>query len=134
ASFHSFMTNASLTEMHTISSTPCAFRTGASWLKRGTCEEEHVGVNAPGSENTTTVLPAKISSLDTSTHSCSPRVRNVTRGTRCPSRFSSIVISLDDFSIDFAGRPARHLPQPPFRPGGKPGSAPRLLPTCRCRG
>ena len=50
------MTNGSLTEMQTIASMPWALNTGASSLKRGRCVDEHVGVNAPGSENTTTFL------------------------------------------------------------------------------
>jgi hypothetical protein len=41
----------------------------ASWLKRGTWVEEQVGVKAPGSEKTTTVLPLKMSSVVTSTQS-----------------------------------------------------------------
>lgn len=74
------MTNPSLTETQTISSTPdnkyqillelqqkeevpFAFNTGANSLKRGTCDEEQVGVKAPGRENNTTVLPANRSSL-----------------------------------------------------------------------
>jgi hypothetical protein len=36
-------------------------------LNRGTCEDEQVGVKAPGSENTTTVLPANMSLLVIST-------------------------------------------------------------------
>src|SRR5690606_23142409 len=88
-SFHSFMTNASLTEMHTISSTPWDLNSGASLLNRGTCDEEQVGVNAPGKEKTTTVFPANTSSLVRSTHSLSCRVRNLTSGTRFPSRFSN---------------------------------------------
>ncbi len=69
ASCQAFMTKVSFTDMQTMSSTPCALNTSASWLKRGTCVEEQVGVKAPGSENTTTVLPLKMSSVVTSTQS-----------------------------------------------------------------
>src|SRR5690606_1008459 len=92
-SFHSFITNASLTDTHTISSTPGDLNKGASLLNRGTCDEEQVGVNAPGNENTTTVFPENTSSLVTSTHSLSCRVRNVTFGTRFPSLFSNTAFS-----------------------------------------
>ena len=46
-------------------------------------------MNAPGSENTTTVLPLKISSVVTGFQSLSVRVRNVTCGTFWPSRFAN---------------------------------------------
>jgi hypothetical protein len=38
-------------------------------LYRGTCDEEQVGVKAPGNEKTITVLPANTSSLLRSSHS-----------------------------------------------------------------
>src|SRR5262245_2602512 len=88
---HAFITNASFMETQAISSTPCSRRAGASSLNRGRWSAEHVGVNAPGNPNTTTVLPSKTSALVTSTHSPSSRVRKVTSGTRLPSRFSNMV-------------------------------------------
>src|SRR5262245_3827896 len=85
---HSFITNASFTEMHTMRSTPLAKNAGASSLYRGTWVDEQVGVNAPGSENTTTVLPLKSSSVVSVFQSPdSVRVRKLAWGTFCPSRF-----------------------------------------------
>src|SRR6188472_2078893 len=80
------MTNGSLTETQTIASMPCARNAGASSLKRGRCVDEHVGVNAPGSEKTTTFLFAKMSSVVIVAQSPLRRTRNATSGTRDPSR------------------------------------------------
>jgi len=55
---------------------------------------EHVGVKAPGSENTATVLPLKISSVATLRHSPPARVRNVTFGALLPSWLPLIAILL----------------------------------------
>src|SRR2546430_9348043 len=84
------MTNGSLTEMQTMESMPCALDGGVSSLNRGKCVDEHVGVNAPGSEKTTTFLPAKMSSLVTVVHSPLRRIRKLTSGTRCPSRLARL--------------------------------------------
>src|ERR1700730_4567680 len=81
------MTNGSLTEMQTMASIPCALKAGASSLNRGKCVDEQVGVNAPGSEKTTTFLCEKMSSLVTVAHSPLRRIRKLTWGTRCPSRW-----------------------------------------------
>ncbi len=94
---HSSITNGSLTEMQTIESIPWSAKTGASSLKRGRCVDEQVGVNAPGSENTTTFLPAKMSALVTVVHSPLRRRRNVTSGTRWPSRLGSLAWDMADF-------------------------------------
>ena len=74
-----------------MASMPCALNAGASSLKRGRCVDEQVGVKAPGSEKTTTFLPAKISSLVTLAHSPLRRMRKLTSGTRCPSRLERLV-------------------------------------------
>ena len=54
--------------------------------------EEQVGVKAPGSENTTTVFPANKSDVFTLFQSLFSRTRNVTSGTRLPSRFFSSLL------------------------------------------
>src|SRR5687768_3157975 len=56
------MTNASLTAMHAILSTPLPRKSAARSTKPGKCFASHVGVNAPGTENNTTLLPLKNSS------------------------------------------------------------------------
>ena len=53
------ITKASLTEMQAIASTPLAFSASKFSTKPGTCLAEQVGVKAPGSANSATVLPAK---------------------------------------------------------------------------
>src|SRR3954471_11177307 len=80
--------------MHTTESTPLSRNTGTSSLYRGRCVDEHVGVNAPGSEKTTTVLPANRSSVVIVFQSLFSRMRKVTLGTRWPSRFCSIMMIL----------------------------------------
>ena len=52
------MTKASLTDMHTIKSTPFAVMASALFTKLGRCFAEQVGVNAPGTANKPTFLPA----------------------------------------------------------------------------
>src|ERR1700694_844450 len=84
------MTNGSLTETQTMASMPCALNAGASSLNRGKCVDEQVGVNAPGSEKTTTFLREKMSSLVTVDHSPLRRIRKLTSGTRCPSRLARL--------------------------------------------
>src|SRR6266404_3531829 len=80
------ITNASLTEMQTISSTPFAFSAAASARKPGTCLALQVGVKAPGSANATTFLPgANNSSVVTALGPSGPIVRNVALGTLSPT-------------------------------------------------
>jgi hypothetical protein len=62
-------------------------------------------VNAPGSENTTTVLPLNISSLDTFFQSLPRRVRKVTWGTYWPSRIIAILcIGLNDEWTEYVAK------------------------------
>src|ERR1700684_2200792 len=60
---HAFMTNTSLTAVHAMVSTPFALILSASSTKPGKCLASQVGVNAPGTEKNTTVLPLKSSSV-----------------------------------------------------------------------
>jgi hypothetical protein len=61
--------------------------------------DEQVGVNAPGREKTTTVLPLKTSSVVTFFQSVAVRVRNVTCGTFCPWRSAGIFVLLRKFGF-----------------------------------
>ena len=63
---HAPMTNASLTAMQTILSTPLALIASAFSRNPGRCRALQVGVNAPGVANNTTFFPLKMSSVDTS--------------------------------------------------------------------
>src|ERR1700761_4341802 len=60
------MTNASLTAMQAMVSTPLAFSASAFCTKPGRCLALQVGVNAPGTAKRTTFLPLKISSVEIS--------------------------------------------------------------------
>ena len=90
-SAHAFITKVSLTDIQIISSTPFLNSVGANSLYRGKCEDEQVGVKAPGNEKTTTVLSLKISSLVRVVHSSFALNVNVTLGTFCCSLFSNIM-------------------------------------------
>src|SRR5215469_92965 len=60
---HAFITKTSFTAMQAMVSTPLARIWSASCTKPGRCLASHVGVKAPGTENNTTVLPLKSSSV-----------------------------------------------------------------------
>src|SRR5579862_8451743 len=57
------MTNTSFTAMQAMVSTPLARIWSASCTNPGRCLASQVGVNAPGTENSTTRLPLKSSSV-----------------------------------------------------------------------
>jgi hypothetical protein len=52
--------------MHAIVSTPFALNASAFCVNPGKCLALQVGVNAPGTANSTTFLPLKISSVEVS--------------------------------------------------------------------
>src|ERR1700743_3953528 len=58
-----FITNTSFTAVHAMVSTPFALIWSASSTKPGRCLASQVGVKAPGTENSTTVLPPKSCSV-----------------------------------------------------------------------
>ena len=58
-----FMTKASLTDTQAMASTPLALKSARWSLKPGRWRAEQVGVKAPGTANSATFLPAKISSV-----------------------------------------------------------------------
>src|SRR4051812_38730975 len=60
---HWFMTNTSLTAVTAMVSTPFALNWAALFKKLGRCRLLQVGVNAPGTPNSATFLPLKISSV-----------------------------------------------------------------------
>src|SRR5215475_8136022 len=60
---HAFITKTSFTAMQAMVSTPLARIWSASCTKPGRCLASQVGVKAPGTENSTTVLPLKSSSV-----------------------------------------------------------------------
>src|SRR5688572_19314056 len=63
AFFHAFMTNTSLTPVTAIVSMPLPLMAAAFFTKPGRWLLLQVGVNAPGTANSTTFLPLKISSV-----------------------------------------------------------------------
>ena len=65
ASFQAFITNTSLTAVTAIASTPLALSASAFSTKPGRWFMWQVGVNAPGTANSTTVFPANTSAVVT---------------------------------------------------------------------
>src|SRR5262245_45631747 len=82
---HASITNASFTEMHAIRSTPFALMSLACAMKPGRCCIEQVGVNAPGTANSTVFLPANSSPVETSCILPSTIVLIFTSGTFWPT-------------------------------------------------
>src|SRR5258706_1559680 len=82
---HASITNASFTETHAIRSTPFALMSFACAMKPGRCCIEQVGVNAPGTANSTAFLPANSSPVDTSDILPSTIVLIFTSGTLAPT-------------------------------------------------
>ena len=58
-----FITNTSFTAVHAMVSTPFFLISSACSINPGKCLASHVGVNAPGTEKRTTVLPLNNSSV-----------------------------------------------------------------------
>src|SRR5690606_16301776 len=79
------MTKTSLTAMQAIVSTPLALIWSAFCTKPGRCLAEHVGVKAPGTENSTTFLPLKSSSLDIGSGPFGPMRMNCPFGILSPT-------------------------------------------------
>src|SRR5450631_625162 len=79
------MTNTSLTARQAMVSTPLALIRAASCTNPGRCLALHVGVKAPGTENSTTFLPLKSSSVVALTGPSLPIRFNVPLGTRSPT-------------------------------------------------
>jgi hypothetical protein len=80
-----FITKTSLTETQAIVSTPLAFSSAAFSLKPGRCLAEQVGVKAPGTANSATVLPLKMSSVVTGAGPSAVLVMKVAAGSVSPT-------------------------------------------------
>ena len=78
------MTNASLTDRQAMVSTPLALIVSALATKPGRCAMEQPGVNAPGSANSTTFLPLKMSSVEMLTGPSGPMVPSLHSGILSP--------------------------------------------------
>src|SRR6202521_1644021 len=80
-----FMTNTSLTAMHAMVSTPLPRISSASCTNPGRCFASQVGVKAPGTENSTTSLPLKSSSVEKSLGPSLVILLSVPAGMRSPA-------------------------------------------------
>ena len=80
--------------MQMMSSMPLSANVDANSLYRGRWVEEHVGVNAPGSEKTTTFFPLNRSLEDTCFQLSPSLSGKVHVGTCWPSLFCSMDVSL----------------------------------------
>src|SRR5450755_4628235 len=86
AFFQASITNASLTPVTAMVSTPFALKAAALLRKLGMCRLLQVGVKAPGTANRATFLPLKISSVVFGLLGPSAVItRNVVLGSRSPT-------------------------------------------------
>src|SRR3954451_2766923 len=85
ALFQALITNGSLTEMQAISSTPLPFSSLALSTYDGKWRAEQVGVNAPGTANKATRLPAKYSPLVVGFGPSAEAIASGTSGNRSPT-------------------------------------------------
>ena len=94
AFFQASITNASLTPVTAMVSTPFALKAAALLRKLGMCRLLQVGVKAPGTANSATFLPLKISSVVFGLLGPSAVVtRNVALGSLSPTLMGMGVLS-----------------------------------------
>src|SRR4029453_413153 len=86
-----FMTKTSLTAMHTILSTPLPRSAAALSTKPGRCLASQVGVNAPGTENSTTRPLPRSSAAVTLTGPSAPMIFSLPSGILSPALIVIIV-------------------------------------------
>ena len=79
------MTKGSLTDRQTIRSIPRERISSALTTKPGRWAAEHVGVNAPGSANSTTLLPEKMESVEIFSGPLAPIMNKLTVGILSPT-------------------------------------------------
>src|SRR5690242_16211687 len=103
------MTNASLTERHAILSTPFLRMSSALPTKPGRCLAEQVGVNAPGSANSTVLPLPKISSEVISFIPSLVMVLSFTDGILSPTLMAMGAVPLTFFE-EGGGRRVRCVP------------------------
>src|ERR1043166_4831072 len=90
AFFQAFITNTSFTPVAAMVSMPLALILSALVTKPGRWFLSQVGVNAPGTANSTTFLPLKISSVDCGFGPSAVIVMNVALGKRSPTLMAMI--------------------------------------------
>src|SRR5688500_11297764 len=79
------MTNTSFTAMQAMVSMPFALKLSMLPMNPGRCFASQVGVNAPGTEKSTTFLPLKSSSVETARGPSFVIVLRVPEGIRSPA-------------------------------------------------
>src|ERR1700733_8112083 len=131
------MTNASLTAIQAMVSTPLALIASAFCTKPGKCRALQVGVNAPGTANNTTFFPLKISSVATSFGPSAVAIISFIDGIVSPTLIV-IVLLLPKGTGPRVGPPGDHgrllarprtrVTTPTLLPELVPGLVPRLVP------
>src|SRR5262245_49505835 len=95
----------SLTATQAMVSMPRARNASACWMKPGMCFRWQVGVNAPGTANSTTRFPRKISATLRFSGPLAPMVTKVASGSRSP-----ILIDMDFLSRSADDQRPYHAP------------------------
>ena len=80
-----FITNGSLTETQTMASMPLAASASALLTKLGRWLSEQVGVKAPGTANSATLRPPKMSEVDLGSGPLGPMATKVASGRVSPT-------------------------------------------------
>src|SRR5579862_1624599 len=83
--FHASITKTSLTPVTAMVLTPLALKAAALFKKLGMCMLVQVGVNAPGTANSATFLPLKMSSVVFGLGPSAVMTRNVALGNLSPT-------------------------------------------------
>src|SRR5499427_6787400 len=94
AFFHSVMTNTSLTAVTAMVSTPLALMASPFCRKPGRWLLWQVGVNAPGTANSTTFLPLNTSSVVFQPGPSAVITLNFASGRRSPTLMAMVVLSV----------------------------------------
>ena len=109
---HSAATNGSLTVTQTISSTPLARNSAAVVTKLGMWVLWQVGVKAPGTPNSATVLPAKTSALATGAGPFSVISNKVAAGRRSPTEMVMLALLQKPQRAPMRMAPSRRITSP----------------------
>ena len=93
------MTNTSFTAMQATVSMPFALKSAACWTKPGRWRASQVGVKAPGTENSTTFLPANSWSVVSFCGPSGPGVVNVPEGILSPALIVMVILLIGMYVV-----------------------------------
>src|SRR5262245_10989603 len=125
AFFQASITNTSLTDVSATALTPFALIASACWVIEGTCILWQVPVKAPGTANSATFLPLKMSSVLFHAGPSDVITRNFASGSRSPTLMGMVLFLW--LAVDPCSSLAVPLADPAAGPAGAQISAPAEL-------